>query len=29
MSLNPFAIVNVNVIPMDEERVLSDQTVIV
>ena len=29
MFFNPFAIVNLNVIPMEEERVLSDQTVIV
>ena len=29
MSSKSFAFVNVNLIPMDEERVLSDQTVIV
>ena len=29
MSFKPFAVVNANVIPMDEERVLGDQTVIV
>ena len=29
MSFEAFAVVNANVIPMDEERVLGDQTVIV